>query len=92
MAFNTFLKPSEGERPYFSRTGSGTERYKFLPDEGPFGMMEHALEPEGENPIVHTFHYYPPDYLEDMFSAEGLSCKVERHGNTGVFFCERPEM
>ena len=89
FAFNTFVRPSEGSRRYVSRTGAGTERYRPVPG-GPFGMVEHVLEPDGGDPIVHWFLHYPTLELEDLVVSAGLSFDVVRSGNTAVFVCRRP--
>jgi len=88
LAFNTFVRPTEGSRRYVSRTGSGLERFRPVPG-GPFGMVEHVLEPDGGEPVVHWFLYYPVESLRELITAAGLGCEVLESGNTAVFLCRR---
>lgn len=87
FAFNTFKHPSNGERQYSSKTGSGIERYEFFNGAGPFGKIVHTLCPDNDTPIVHEFFYYPVDFLVNILQSEGLSCEIQEFGNTVVFFC-----
>lgn len=88
FAFNTFARPSEGSRRYSSKVGAGTERYRPVPG-GRFGMIEHILEPDEGDPVVHWFLYYPVQFLRDLASSCGLKCEVLESGNTAVFLCRR---
>jgi hypothetical protein len=93
FAFNTFKHPSNGERQYSSKTGSGIERYEFFNGAGPFGKIVHTLCPDNDTPIVHEFFYYPVNFLVNILQSEGLSCEIQEFGNTVVFFCtyDKPE-
>jgi len=90
LAFNTFVRPSTVERRYSSRTGQGTERTRLVPG-GPYGMVEHVLEPDDVDwRIVHSFFHYPVRALHGLIGSQGLTCDVELRGNTAVFLYRRP--
>lgn len=89
MAFNTFLRPASGSRRYSSRSGTGTERHRPVRD-GAGWVIEHVLEPDGGDPVVHRFRWHPVPRLVLEISSAGLSCEVMRSGSTAVFLCRRP--
>ena len=70
--FNTFYKPSTGERRYRnSKTGvTGTERYNYCPEKQ---TIEHELEPDEQHVIIrHSFFVYALDEIIDMLRTEGM--------------------
>lgn len=92
LAFNTFVRPTAVERRYVSKDGAGTERSELVA-KGPFGMVEHTLEPDGVDwKIVHSFFHYPLRFLLALIEPAGLVCEVSSRGNTAVFLCRSPEI
>lgn len=81
FAFNTFIRPSEGERRYESKSGAGVEKFSLVSG-GDFGMIEHSLKPDDEDwQMVHRFFYYPEHFICSILSR----CDIVKYGNTAVY-------